>query len=578
MKDIRMRNRNQIKDKVFFLSKWKPFGRAVPPLLPRLLIQKSQKEKRETEQQENVVDQVQQGTVQVAAQAAVMLKEQKKHRFRAGGVGSNHQKHSLLTILKRKQQEEPSGTDQFEPHKEKPPENRDHNQNSNNLIDNAEKMTINNYGKLNAEGHSGKKIETLPPKKKINGGASVIKTKESMEQHRFATAVKKSRNNMAMSGHGMSQSKKSSGSIAATLKCTGEAIAKAGKSLIGALLSIGGGCVLIVVLCVVLLFAAVLASPMGILYADQVQEPGTILLNMAIAQINAEYAAELERIQDGDYNSIEIHGAPPAWREVVAVFASKTAGANDGLDVLLLDAEKVERLRNVFWDMTSLRAEEEDGVLHIYIEAKSVDDMRRVYLFSRYQNQALDLLLEELDSISSVMGDLTISQEDAIKLLEELPEDLDPLRKAVIEHALSLVGKVNYFWGGKSLVLGWDPRWGTTMQVTSEGSTTTGTYRPFGLDCSGFVDWAFYNATDGEYVLGHGGGTVMQREYCEEISWSEAQPGDLVFYADNSHVGIVGGWNEDGNILIIHCSGSHNNVAISGMAGFGVSLRPNIME
>lgn len=152
------------------------------------------------------------------------------------------------------------------------------------------------------------------------------------------------------------------------------------------------------------------------------------------------------------------------------------------------------------------------------------------------------------------------------------------MRKAVIEHALSLVGKVNYFWGGKSLVLGWDPLWGTTMQVTSEGSTTTGTYRPFGLDCSGFVDWAFYNATDGEYVLGHGGGTVMQREYCEEISWSEALPGDLVFYADDSHVGIVGGWDEQGNMLVIHCSGSHNNVVITRRNGFDLVVSPILFD
>lgn len=333
---------------------------------------------------------------------------------------------------------------------------------------------------------------------------------------------------------------------------------------------------LIVALCVVLLLAAVLASPMGILYADQVQEPGTILLNMAIAQINAEYATELEQLQEGEYSNIEIHGAPPDWREVVAVFASKTAGTDEGFDVLRLDAVKVEHLRSVFWDMTTIRAESEVNILHIYIEAKSADDMRLMYLFSGYQNQALDILLEELESISLVMGDLTISQEDAIKLLEGLPEDLDPLRKAVIEHALSLVGKVNYFWGGKSLVLGWDPRWGTTMQVTSEGSTTTGTYRPFGLDCSGFVDWVFYNATDGEYVLGHGGGTVMQREHCEEISWSEVQPGDLVFYADDSHVGIVGGWDEEGNMLVLHCSCIHNNVVITDVRGFNVFVRPEL--
>lgn len=102
--------------------------------------------------------------------------------------------------------------------------------------------------------------------------------------------------------------------------------------------------------------------------------------------------------------------------------------------------------------------------------------------------------------------------------------DLDPERRAVVETACRLVGKVNYFWGGKSLVIGWDSRWGELRQVTAAGSSTTGTYRPYGLDCSGFVDWVFYNVTDGEYVIGHGGGAHMQHTYCTPISWNEAQP------------------------------------------------------
>ncbi|MFR7894818.1 MAG: hypothetical protein ACLU38_12890 [Dysosmobacter sp.] len=60
----------------------------------------------------------------------------------------------------------------------------------------------------------------------------------------------------------------------------------------------------------------------------------------------------------------------------------------------------------------------------------------------------------------------------------------------------------------------------------------------------------FYNQSGGSYVIGHGGGATMQHSYCTDISWSDAQPGDLVFYPDNSHVGIVGGVDEDGNILI----------------------------
>ena len=147
-------------------------------------------------------------------------------------------------------------------------------------------------------------------------------------------------------------------------------------------------------------------------------------------------------------------------------------------------------------------------------------------------------------------------------------------REAVIRHALTLVGKVNYFWGGKSLVLGWDSRWGTTMQVTAAGSSTTGTYRPYGLDCSGFVDWVFYNATGGEYIIGHGGGAASQHSYCTPILWSEAQPGDLVFYPGDSHVGIVGGRDESGNLLIIHCASGANNVVITGLQGFTSIGRP----
>ena len=147
-------------------------------------------------------------------------------------------------------------------------------------------------------------------------------------------------------------------------------------------------------------------------------------------------------------------------------------------------------------------------------------------------------------------------------------------KRQVVRTACSLVGKVNYFWGGKSLVIGWDARWGELRQVTAAGSSTTGTYRPYGLDCSGFVDWVFYNATGGQHIIGHGGGATMQHNYCTDISWSDAQPGDLVFYPDNSHVGIVGGWDANGELLIIHCASGYNNVVITGKEGFTSISRP----
>ncbi len=154
------------------------------------------------------------------------------------------------------------------------------------------------------------------------------------------------------------------------------------------------------------------------------------------------------------------------------------------------------------------------------------------------------MLVELIGSISSISA-------DADAVLDNLPADLSSERRAVVKNACSLVGKVNYFWGGKSCIIGWDSRWGQLQKVWAEGSSTTGTYRPFGLDCSGFVDWVFCNVSSDDYVIGHGGGLAMQRSYCTSVSWGDAQPGDLVFYADDSHVGIVGGRDAAGNLIIL---------------------------
>ena len=389
-----------------------------------------------------------------------------------------------------------------------------------------------------------------------------------------------------------SNSRAAKAAVAAAKKL-GEAAAKAAKELIDALVALGGGTALFVVFSIVIVAGAFLASPLGILFADEQQADDTVPLATAIAEIQGEYHAELEELQNGDYVSIQIVGQAPDWREVVAVFASKVAGAEDGVDVFTLDEERVELLRQVFWDMCEITTETQDidvpdsdpdddvddshteTALTITITAKTAEQMRLEYDFSKYQNDALDVLLENLGSLNVPMGSLNISQEDAIELLENLPDDLAPERKAVVETAVQLVGRVSYFWGGKSLTLGWDDRWGVPAEVTAAGSGSTGTIRPFGLDCSGFVDWTFYNATNGSYYPGRGGGAATQHSYCTNISWSDAQPGDLVFYPDDSHVGIVGGRDADGNLLIVHCSGGANGVVITGSAGFTVVARPD---
>ena len=163
---------------------------------------------------------------------------------------------------------------------------------------------------------------------------------------------------------------------------------------------------------------------------------------------------------------------------------------------------------------------------------------------------------------------------EAMEVWERLPDDLTMERRMVVTYALALVDKVDYFWGGKSLVLGWDDRWGELAEVTAEGSDSTGTEQPYGLDCSGFVDWAFYNASGGEYVIGQGGGAMEQYANCVDIEWGEVQPGDLLFYPEDEHVGIAAGRDWLGRLLVVHCAAGTDGVAISHRTGFKTAARP----
>lgn len=162
----------------------------------------------------------------------------------------------------------------------------------------------------------------------------------------------------------------------------------------------------------------------------------------------------------------------------------------------------------------------------------------------------------------------------ALEAWERLPEDLSVERRMVVTYALALVDKVDYFWGGKSLVLGWDDRWGEMMEVTAEGDDTTGAERPYGLDCSGFVDWAFYNASGGSYIPGQGGGAAAQHGQCADIPWEEVQPGDLVFYPEDDHVGIAAGRDGQGRLLVVHCAAGAGGVTLSCSNGFTQAARP----
>lgn len=133
-------------------------------------------------------------------------------------------------------------------------------------------------------------------------------------------------------------------------------------------------------------------------------------------------------------------------------------------------------------------------------------------------------------------------------------QNCNATRKYILSTGLSLVGKVPYFWGGKSGP-GWNEEWNTPKVVTAEGSSSTGTIRPYGLDCSGFTTWV-YNTALGVNI---GAGTSGQYPNTVAISEAELEPGDLGFLAESdgsgwNHVLMFAGYSETGERMWVHCS------------------------
>lgn len=373
------------------------------------------------------------------------------------------------------------------------------------------------------------------------------------------------------------------------------AIAAAAEKLAAAIGAGGAAAVSVVV--VILLVGMLFASPLGILFAGE--DTGTeIKIPDAVATLNGEFTDAIYRImEDHPYDELDLQEGMEAdmlqnWRNVLAVYAVKVSTDEEhGLDVMTMDEEKLQLLREIFFDANKLEYElttrtvdgEQITTLHISAQIRDAMQMADEYGFTAQQREMLEELLKPdyddifLSLIGNYQPDGTpIGPVDISDIQGTLPDDLDPLRESIVLTAYQLLGKVTYFWGGKSLVLGWDSRWGTPTTVTASGSGSTGKVLPFGLDCSGFVDWTFYNATNGAYLPGRGGGAASQHGYCTNISWSDALPGDLVFYADDSHVGIVCGYDSVGNILVIHCSGGQNGVVVTGREGFAVAARPDL--
>lgn len=290
-------------------------------------------------------------------------------------------------------------------------------------------------------------------------------------------------------------------------------------------------------------------------------------------QVLAAHPDEHAQISGPDGGSVLVTN----WRDIASVYVARAG--SDALDAGLLEDIFREMVAVTFTETTALFPHMEqypsaNGTLR-EVEIRAPEPVIQVAVACKTAGALEDKYAARLDALLGRSLPLpAVANTD----LAELP----PLRRNVVRSASALVDRVAYFWGGKSDTPGWDPLWGAPAVVASEGSGSTGSVRPLGLDCSGLVSWCAVTAAGAPsaYAL-IGDGVRDQFGKCTPIPWADIQPGDLVFFPDLSHVGIAAGFSADGRLRVVHCSSTLGGVVLSEDAaaiGFTDAGQPEFYE
>lgn len=209
------------------------------------------------------------------------------------------------------------------------------------------------------------------------------------------------------------------------------------KALITAL--IAGGWVAVVIILLVCLIAMLCSSVFGIFFSSE-KGVGEYTMSSVVSDINKEFVNKITEIQKNNtYDDYEINSNRAEWKDILSVYAVIVTKGEEQSDVMLLDENKINLLKEIFWQMNIItyRTEEiekeieitdENGntkmqkvkrkVLYIDIENKTIDEMIEIYNINDKQKEQLaELQKEEYNELwANVIYGTTIGSSNIVQV------------------------------------------------------------------------------------------------------------------------------------------------------------------
>ena len=247
-------------------------------------------------------------------------------------------------------------------------------------------------------------------KSTVKNTKTVIKTSKEVAKKTEKTAKETIKASKRATQIAKETAKRTAQGVKVAVKATVSAIKAiiAGtKALVAAI--VAGGWVAVIVIIVICLVALMCSSIFGIFFSSQKTSANSITMNTVVAECNQEFSDKLQSIQDSNpHDDYVLEGSMASWKDVLTVYTIKQSNGVNQQDVMTIDDNKKNVIKQIFWDMNSLTSEVKDEmvteqgtnadempkqvqkkVLHIKINTKTLEQMKNDYHFSPAQNKQL---------------------------------------------------------------------------------------------------------------------------------------------------------------------------------------------
>ena len=306
-----------------------------------------------------------------------------------------------------------------------------------NRINNSARKAVNNSGNIKNIGNKAvrdTKNNFIKTKNKVKNIKTKLTEKKMIKQvkNKIKTSKKVVKETAKTTKQTIKASERAKQLMVKSVKMTYQGIKVAVKATVSAVKGIiagtkalisfllAGGWIALIIIIVICLIGVLLNSHFGIFFSGKKTSENSITMQDVIAECNNEFYDKLQSIQDeNEHEEYVLEGKLASWKDMLVIYTVKVSKGINENDVITIDDNKKQIMKDIFWNMNSLSSEVktetiieqgvntdelpkevEKQVLYITITSKNAEQMKEEYSFNELQlEQYNELLSDEYSSL-----------------------------------------------------------------------------------------------------------------------------------------------------------------------------------